>query len=117
MSTGYNLVLRLRRFEQEIDKLGLRMGHPKHSNGNWGDVLSLMPKDEDTLPIYARDAELFIGTMEQAEDWVRGVQWARQYDELLRLSNDKKRARKEQDERNRNLLRQLKAAGPSKAEQ
>lgn len=109
--TGYNLVQKIRRFEQRLDQLGMRMGHPRHSNGSWGEVLALMPKDEDALPVYARDAELFIGTLEQAEEWLNGIEWARQYDQLLRLSNDKKRARKEQDQRNRNLLAALKAEG------
>lgn len=113
--TGYTFVLRMRRFEQEIDKLGLRMGHPKHGGYRDVDTLCLMPKDNDALPVFARDAEVFIGTMEQAEEWVRGVQWARLYDELLRLSDDKKRLRKEQDERNRILMRKLKNSAENQA--
>ena len=93
------------------------MGHPKHGGFREVDMICLMPKDDEALPVYARDAELYIGTIEQAEEWIRGVLWARQYDNLLRLSDDKKRARKEQDERNRNLLRKIKAAGPVNAEQ
>jgi hypothetical protein len=115
--TGYNFVLRLRRFEQEIDKLGFRMGHPKHGGFREIDMICLMPKDSDVLPVYARDAELYIGTIEQAEEWLRGVQWARQYDNLLRLSDDKKRARKEQDERNRQLLRKISEVEPHTAGQ
>lgn len=106
--TGYNAVLKIRRFEQELDKLGFRMGHPKHSGIRDYDCVSLMPKDEDSLPIYTRDAELFIGTIEQAQEWLRGIEWAREYDRMLRLTDDKKRARKEQDERNRQLMRKLK---------
>ena len=106
--TGYNFVLRLRRFEKEIDKLGFRMGHPKHGYREH-DCISLMPKDEDSLPIYSRDAELFVGTIEQAEEWIRGIEWAREYDRMLKVSDEKKRQRKEQDERNRELLRKLKA--------
>lgn len=113
--TGYNAVVKIRRFERDIDALGLRMGHPKHCNGDWGDVLALMPKDDDSLPIYARDAELFIGTMEQAQEWLRGIQWAREYDRMLKVSDDKKRSRKEQDERNRQLLRKLKETAPHTA--
>jgi elongation factor P--beta-lysine ligase len=60
------------------------------------------------LPVYARDAQVFVGTIEQLEVWLRGVEWARQYDMLLRVSDDKKRKRKEQDERNRQLVQRLK---------
>jgi hypothetical protein len=105
--SGYNFVLKLRRFEEEIDKLGFRMAHPKHGGFRDIDSISLMPKDSEVLPIYNREAELFIGTIEQAEDWLRGVRWAREYDRLIKLSDDKKRARKEQDERNRKLMRTL----------
>lgn len=112
--SGYNFVLRLRRFEQEIDKLGFRMAHPKHGYREH-DAVALMPKDDNALPIYARDAELFVGTIEQAEEWIRGIQWARDYDRMLRVSDEKKRSRKEQDERNRQLLRAFKATEPHRA--
>lgn len=106
--TGYNAVLKIRRFEQEIDKLGFRMGHPKHGGIRDLDMIALMPKDDESLPIYSRDAELFIGTLEQAQEWLLGVKWSRDYDRMLKLSDDKKRIRKEKDERNRQLMRKLK---------
>jgi hypothetical protein len=69
----------------------------------------LIPKDSDSLPIYTRDAQLFAGTLEGADCWMRGVEWARDYDRMVVDKNiNKKRERKEQDERNRILLRTLK---------
>ena len=106
---GWNTIEQIRRLEEEIDKLGFKFAKSKHSE--WTDnhgALSLKPKDPDALPIYTRDAELFIGTVERLEDWLAGVRWARDYDRMLKLSDDKKRARKEQDERNRILLKTLK---------
>jgi hypothetical protein len=67
-----------------------------------------VPKDADALPIYNREAELFVGTLEGLETWLHGVRWAREYDMMLKLTDEKKRARKEQDERNRILLKTLK---------
>jgi hypothetical protein len=49
-----------------------------------------------------------VGTLEGLETWLHGVRWAREYDMMLKLSDEKKRARKEQDERNRILLKTLK---------
>jgi len=61
------------------------------------------------LPIYCRDAELFVGTLEGAEYWMRGVEWARDYDRMVVDKKlDDKRKRKEQDERNRQLVLILK---------
>jgi hypothetical protein len=106
---GWNTIQRVRRLEVEVDKLGFKFKQPKH--GDWErqeQSLSLVPKDADSLPIYSRDAELFVGTLEGLETWLHGVRWAREYDMMLRLSDEKKRARKEQDERNRILLKTIK---------
>jgi hypothetical protein len=110
--SGYRLVLKIRRLEQEIDALGFRWGNSKHGGAGlfgqeFGQTLSLFPKDDGSLPVYNRDAELFIGTIEQLEIWLRGVKWARDYDMLVRLSTPVKRERKEQDCLNRNLIKIL----------
>ena len=107
--SGWNTIQRIRRIEQQIDELGFKFNKSKHSD--WSEdhgALSLVPKDTEALPIYSRDAELFVGSLERLEDWLAGVKWARDYDMMLRLSNDTKRARKEQDERNKKLLTSIK---------
>lgn len=108
--SGYNTVLKIRRLEKELDELGLQMGNSKHGNyrQEFGDIVALFPKDINSLPIYSRDAELFVGTIEDLEIWLKGVNWARQYDQMLGVSDKKKRDRKEQDERNRQLVQVLK---------
>ena len=107
--SGWNTIQRLRRIEEEIDKLGFKFSKGKHSD--WSEdhgALSLVPKDIDSLPMYSRDAELFVGSLERLEDWINGVRWARQYDMMLKLSDDDKRAKAEQKQRNRNLMRSIK---------
>lgn len=107
--SGWNTIQRIRRIEAQVDKLGFKFKQPKH--GDWErqeQSLSLVPKDTDALPIYSRDAELYIGTLEQLETWLHGLEWARNYDMMLNLSNDDKRAKAEQKERNRLLMRTLK---------
>ena len=74
-----------------------------------GDTVALKPKDADSLPIYSRDAEVFVGSLTDLQYWLRGVEWARDYDRMVIDKNiNKKRERKEQDERNCILLRTLK---------
>jgi hypothetical protein len=107
--SGWETIQRIKRVEQLIDELGFKFAKSKHSD--WSDnhgALSLKPKDPDALPIYSRDAELFIGTIERLEDWLAGVRWAREYDSMLKLSDEKKRVAAEQKERNRQLMRTLK---------
>ncbi len=107
--SGWNTIQRLRRIEEEIDKLGFKFSKSKH--GDFTDLhgaLSLVPKDADALPMYSRDAELFVGSIERLEDWLAGVKWARDYDMMCRISTDKTRSAAEQKERNRQLMRTLK---------
>jgi hypothetical protein len=106
---GWNTIERIRRIEEAVDKLGFKFSKSKH--GDWTDdhgALSLVPKDADALPIYSRDAELFVGSLERLEDWMSGVRWAREYDMMLKLSDDDKRAKAEQKEKNRILMRTIK---------
>lgn len=107
--SGYKTIQRIRELEQQIDELGFKFSSSKHGfyEKDFGDVVTLTPKDQDSLPIYARDAEMFVGTLEDVHVWLLGVHWARNYDMMLKLSNQKKRERKEQDVRNRRLLKQL----------
>ena len=42
------------------------------------------------------------------ETWLHGIRWAREYDMMLKLSDDKKRAAAEQKEKNRILMRTIK---------
>lgn len=102
--SGYNAVQSLRRLEADVNALGFMLCAPKH--GGWGsddfnDRVAIKPKDADSLPIYTRDAELFVGTLEQLKVWLTGVRWAREYDMMLKLSDEKKRAVKEDAERAR----------------
>ena len=107
--SGWNTIQRIKRIEEEIDKLGFKFSKSKHTD--WSEdhgALSLVPKNHEALPIYSRDAELFVGSLERLEDWINGVRWARQYDMMLKLSDDDKRAKAEQKENNRILMRMIK---------
>jgi len=107
--SGWNTIQRLKRIEEQVDKLGFKFKQPEH--GDWErqeQSLALVPKDDDALPIYSRNAELYVGSLEQLETWLHGVEWARNYDMMLKLGDDKKRLAAEQKERNRQLMRTLK---------
>jgi hypothetical protein len=109
--SGYNNILRVRRFEERVHNLGLRIGHPRYRNHSQdGDLLSLMPRDHE-WPIYNRDAEMFIGTIDAANAWLDGLEFARNYDDMLKVGSRAKRERKEQDHRNKELLKAIEDAG------
>lgn len=105
---GYNMIRKIRRIEETLYALGMRWGNDRYGlAGEFGDTVGVMPRD-DELPQYARDAVLFNGTIEDLDRWLQGIKWARDYDMLIRLSDEKKRARKEQDVRNRQMVQRIK---------
>ena len=70
--------------------------------------MAVKPRDADSLPLYSRDAELFIGSLDALENWLTGIEWARKYDSMLFGGNhDQRRNRKEQDYRNNRMLQQI----------
>ena len=106
--SGWNQIQQVRKLEERADKLGLKFTAYKHDD-RYGDNVALVPKDNDALPIYSRDAVMFAGSLEGAAYWMQGVMWAREYDRMNTDRNlDKKRERKEQDERNIQLAKILK---------
>ncbi len=106
--TGYATILKIRRIEEECAKMGFRIAHTKYQyNSEYGESLSIMPTG-DSLPIYSRDAELFSGTLEQLDIWLRGATWMHSYYMLLMLVDDKKVAIKEDGVRHEQLVRKLK---------
>ena len=98
--SGYQTILRIRRIEEAVTKLGFMLSNSKHGWDNSNpDMIALKPRDDDAVPIYSRDAEIFRGTLEELEVWLRGVEWAREYDGHLRISDNKKRTLHESRER------------------
>lgn len=97
--TGYSTIIRLREVEEQLTKLGLTIARSRYSDSRTSaEVLAVCPLNEG-LPIYSREAELFIGTLEELEVWIRGVEWARDYDKMLKISSDSKREAAEKRER------------------
>jgi hypothetical protein len=105
MSIGYNTILRLERVRAECGRMGFDITSPGPYNDSI-DMLALMPA-KDALPIYSRDAELFVGTLDDLEQWLRGANWMHQYYALHKLVDEKKIKKKEDDIRHDQLVRKL----------
>jgi hypothetical protein len=104
---GWGTIRRIRDLEDRAELLGMRFTAYKHDNV-YGENVALVPKDQDALPIYTRDAVLFAGSLEAADQFMQGILWAREYDRMVVDKNiDAKRVRKEQQERNQQLVRRL----------
>ena len=101
--SGYRTYQRYQSVEAQARMLGFRLSTPP---SHWsaredGDMVTLYPGDNDALPVFSRDAEIFTGTFGQVETFLTGWARAQQYDMILRLSDDKKRKKYEDRERAR----------------
>jgi len=111
--SGWTVIKILRQLEERVDALGMKIVDPmelsmsKYNAEQYSDRVALQPKD-DSMPHYSRDALVWLGTLEELRYWLDGVEWARQYDSMLKISDDKKRNKVEADERNRQLMATLK---------
>lgn len=108
MSIGYTAILKIKRLETDADKLGFRLAYPKHRSSTDEDTVALIPKDADSVPLYARDTEFWSGSTTEVEAFLRGIMWSRQYDEMLAVSSTTLREKKEQGVRNRQLMETIK---------
>jgi hypothetical protein len=105
---GWNTIQTIRKLEERAELLGMRFTAYKHDD-LYGENVALVPLDLEALPIYSRDATLFAGSLEAADKFMQGVLWARDYDRMLKVSDVAKRERKEQDERNKQMVQLLKS--------
>ena len=104
--SGWGTVKAIRALEARIDALGFEFAESGYDCGN-GSRVALKAKG-DCLPHYNRDAELWVGTLEELQHWLNGLEWARQYDYMLKIADDKKRSKAESAERNRQLMSTIK---------
>lgn len=107
MATGMRTIRKIQELQDHANKLGFKF---TNSNMYFGsdhiDILALAPRD-DQLPLYSRDAELWRGSLEDLEEFFRGIEFAINYYQSLNLISPEKIAKREQLERNRQLLELL----------
>jgi hypothetical protein len=104
--SGYRLIQKIRDLEEKCDRLGFVIAHSQYTGWSSNvDYIALNPKGDQALPLFSRDAELYVGTIEGLEEFLKGIEWARNYDRMLfGKLHTAKRERKEQDVRNKQLL-------------
>jgi hypothetical protein len=110
MALGWDDIQRMKRVEARANALGFQFtdGGKSWEIESRSAAIYVQPKD-DLLPLYGRTATFFTGSLEHIDSWLDGIEWARHYDDLLKVSNDKKRAKQEDLVRNQHLMKTLKS--------
>ena len=110
MAITWDDIQRVKNVEARANAAGFKLskGSYTHYDSAAPNILVYLQPLDDAYPHYNRDAEIFNGTLETIDNWLRGFEWARDYEELLKTSNSKKRGEKEQQERNKQLMRTIK---------
>jgi hypothetical protein len=111
MNFGYKTVEQIARLQQDLQDLGMKLGRTPYVF-NDQELASVFPDGDDALPIYTRDAALYTGVLTEICAWVQGIQWARDYDRMLRVSNVKRRQQREQNALNERLVKVLSQKQP-----
>lgn len=105
--TDYNTYQLIKKFEARCEEFGFRITRTKWGNLNDGtNYIELQPM-ADSYPVYSRDAAIVSGSVEYLMAFMDGMEKMRDYYKMLKLIDDTKVHRKEQDERNRTLMRQM----------
>ncbi len=105
MVAGWQLLRSFRDVEERANQIGLKFA-PSRYSGMEFDTIALIPLDEN-LPIYNREAEVFSGTLQDIDKWICGVEWSRNYDNLMMSKNDEKRQTAERKYQQRELLKTI----------
>lgn len=100
--TGYNDILKVRKFEKEAIELGFEICDGSHWSNQSNHtsyivdemsnvrLVGLRPLDK-CHPCYTRGVVVFTGTMEEASRFLQGIRFAYDTDKAIGLSNEKKR--------------------------
>ena len=102
----YTVYNQIKKFEVQAAKLGFKIVPYKYSDSTKSQLISIMPVDE-MYPIYARDAQIFTGTVEELQSFMHGMEWMKKYLTMVGATNEKTIDRKEKDWRNRELMKQM----------
>lgn len=98
IGVGMSMIERIDRIRELADFFGFRMGRDPHTKFTDNiDTIVLYPKDV-SLPIYSRDACLFTGNINEVDNFLEGIRWARHYDMMLGATTDQRRKQYEDKE-------------------
>ena len=100
IGVGMNMIERIDNVKILADFFGFRLGRtPYNSYGETENIdnIALYPKG-DSLPPYSRDACLYTGNLNEVENFLDGIRWARQYDKMIGSCTEQRRAQYEAKE-------------------
>ena len=98
VAVGMNMIERIESVRELADFFGFRLGRSPHSSFDDNiDNIALYPKG-NSLPPYSRDACLYTGNLNEVENFLDGIRWARQYDKMIGSCTEQRREQYEAKE-------------------
>lgn len=94
--TGYATIHHVSKVTNSLADLGLQLTRSRHSRSENNEKdIAVIPLNNG-VPIYNREVEICVGSLEHISAWIEGVKWARRYDEKCGLKSDQRRPQAEQ---------------------
>lgn len=99
VAIGMNMIERIDYVRELAEFFGFRLGRRPHNGFGDSDIdpIALYPKD-NCLLTYSRDTCLFVGSLSDVENFLDGIRWARNYDNMIGATSDKRREQYEAKE-------------------
>jgi len=101
VAVGMNMIERIDSVRELADFFGFRLSRTPYNTTFGGndniDNIALYPKG-DCLPPYSRDACLYTGNLNEVENFLDGIRWARQYDKIIGSCTEQRREQYEAKE-------------------
>lgn len=101
VAVGMNMIERIDSVRELADFFGFSLGRTPYNTTFGGndniDNIALYPKG-DCLPPYSRDACLYTGNLNEVENFLDGIRWARQYDKMIGSCTEQRRQQYEDKE-------------------
>jgi hypothetical protein len=85
---GWNLYNQYQRTMELAEKMGFRIGHSQF--GEQGEDQLGLWYNEDRYPVYNHEMQATSGDLYQISSFLRGLQWAKDYYEMIHLVSDQK---------------------------
>lgn len=107
--TGYATIQQISKVTDSLANLGLQLTRSRHSCSRESEYdIAVIPLN-DGVPIYNREVEICVGSLEKISAWLAGVEWAREYDNICGLKSDQRRVKAEQSVLESRLMKALKS--------
>lgn len=105
---NYADYLNIKNLENQANKYGFKIGRYKYADSYTHSNNIALDLVDNNWPVYSRDYQPMTGSAQDLTVFLAGIEWYKQYLNMLKIDIDKLVDRKEKDYNNRKLMDTMK---------